>query len=417
VPKIPRFRTLLSRLLPVTLLFAALGSAGQKGGLTRLWLRAPITVNSSFITPLVELYGDVSIGHGSFVAGNTVLRADPGTRVRIGSDTNLQDNVTVLALRRLPFPVPAAPGQPRTTSIADRVSLAHQAVIKNSRIGRFTFIGFRARVTRSVIEEGAFILHGATVTGVRVPCDRLVPAGAVITRQAQANALPRKSPADAEFQRDVLEVNEEFGRGYARLYQQRGFGAVTGVSIAPATSWNSHPLTPTLGPGVRIEEFARVVGDVRLGARSVVGRRTAVRADEGAPIVIGENARIGDHVTFHALKGTAIRIGNTLHTGDNIVFHGPLTVGDALTIGDDAVLFRSKVGRGVTIGRGAIVVGVTLPDSAQVPENAVVTAPVKSTQRPGPDLLRRGVARGITRSTAGASERQSVRSERASLRR
>ncbi len=57
----------------------------------------------------------------------------------------------------------------------------------------------------------------------------------------------------------------------------------------------------------------------------------------------------------------------------SIVFHGPLEVGDNLTIGDDAVLFRSKVGNNVTIGTGALVVDVTLRDGVQVPEGAVIT--------------------------------------------
>lgn len=148
---------------------------------------------------------------------------------------------------------------------------------------------------------------------------------------------------------------------------------MTGVSPAPKTSWNPNPVKPTLGENVQLEEFARIVGDVRLGSNSVVGRRTSIRADEGAPIIIGENAEIEDRVTFHALKGTSIRIGRNLDTDDNIVFHGPLEVGDNLTIGDDAVLFRSTVGNNVTIGTGALVVDVTLRDGVQVPDGLVIT--------------------------------------------
>jgi carbonic anhydrase/acetyltransferase-like protein (isoleucine patch superfamily) len=55
------------------------------------------------------------------------------------------------------------------------------------------------------------------------------------------------------------------------------------------------------------------------------------------------------------------------------VFHGPLTVGNGLTIADDAILFRSTVGNNVTIGTAAIVVGVTLRDGVTVPEEAVIT--------------------------------------------
>ena len=214
-------------------------------------------------------------------------------------------------------------------------------------------------------------MHWATARNATIRRARLVPSGAVITTQAQADALPLKSHAQAEFQREVLEVNAEFAEHYAELYERGGFDAVTGVSPAPKTSFN-RGASPTIGDNVQLEEFARIVGDVRLGRNSVVGRRTSIRADEGAPIIIGENAEIEDRVTFHALKGTSLVIGRHLDTDDNVVFHGPLEVGDHLTIGDDAILFRSKVGNHVTIGAGAIVIGVTLRDGLRVPDDAVI---------------------------------------------
>jgi len=183
----------------------------------------------------------------------------------------------------------------------------------------------------------------------------------------------KKTDANSEFQEEVLEVNEEFAEHYPDLYQENGYDAVTGVSSAPKTSWNPNPVAPKLGKNVQLDDFVRIVGDVRLGNNSVVGERTSIRADEGSPIIIGNNAEIEDRVTFHALKGTNIKIGNNLDTDDNIVFHGPLEVGNNLTIEDDAVLFRSQVGTSVSIGTGAVVVGVTLHDGAQVPDKAVIT--------------------------------------------
>lgn len=345
--------------------------AAEKSSLVRIQNLQKIVVNSSFISPLVELFGNVSIGKKVFVASNTVLRADPNTQICLGNETNLQDNILLLALRNTP--APSSNCGKRSSSTGEGVSIAHQAKIKNSKIGNFTFIGFLADLNNVVLEDGAFVLHGAKISNVHIGKDRLVPIGAVITTQAQANALPLKTKANAEFQQEVLEVNEEFAEHYGELYKKSGFDAVTGVGIAPKTSWNSKPVKPTIGQNVQLEEFARIVGDVQLGSNSVVGRRTSIRADEGSPIVIGDNAKIEDRVTFHALKGTNIRIGKNLNTDDNIIFHGPLEVGDNLTIEDDAILFRSKVGNNVTIATGAIVVGVTLQDGVKVPEAAVIT--------------------------------------------
>ncbi|MBE9181434.1 carbonate dehydratase [Oculatella sp. LEGE 06141] len=345
--------------------------ANEPGQFISRYDPAQTTTNSSFISPLVELFGDVTVGENVFVSGNTIVRAEPETRICIGDETNLQDNIIFAVARDQP--APEAPCAEISSSAGERVSIAHQAVVRNSRIGDFTFIGFHAKLNNVVLEDGAFVLHGANVANVTIGENRLVPIGAVITSQAEADALPLKTEDNAEFQNDVLEVNEEFAEHYGELFEADGFASVTGVSPAPTTSWNTDPVAPALGDAVQLDEFVRIVGDVRLGANSIVGQRTSIRADEGAPIIIGDNAEIEDRVTFHALKGTNIRIGNNLNTDDNVVFHGPLEVGDGLTIADDAILFRSTVGNHVTIGAEAIVVGVTLPDGAQVPERAVIT--------------------------------------------
>ena len=351
--------------------FSVVTAATSQNKLVSLLNPPKVVVNSSFISPLVELFGDVSVGQKVFVASNTILRAEPDSRICIGSDTNLQDNILFVASQNSPAPQTDCGAS--SSSTGERVSIAHQASIKNSKIGNFTFIGFHARLNNVVLEDGAFVLHGATVSNVTIGKDRIVPVGAVITTQQQADALALKTEENSQFQNDVLEVNEEFAEHYSELYNEQGFRAVTGASAAPKTSWNPNPVSPTLGDNVQLDEFARLVGDVRLGSNSIVGQRTSIRADEGSPIIIGNNAEIEDRVTFHALKGTSIRIGNNLDTDDNIVFHGPLEVGDNLTIGDDAVLFKSKVGNRVTIGTGALVVGVTLRDGAQVPEKAIIT--------------------------------------------
>lgn len=87
-------------------------------------------------------------------------------------------------------------------------------------------------------------MHGATVNGVQIPRDRIVPIVATITTQAQADALEKKTEANSEFQEEVLEVNEEFAEHYPEQYKEGGYDAVTGVSAAPKTSWNPNPVSP-----------------------------------------------------------------------------------------------------------------------------------------------------------------------------
>jgi len=104
-----------------------------------------------------------------------------------------------------------------------------------------------------------------------------------------------KTEENSKFQHEVLEVNKEFAEHYSESYQQGGFEAVSGVSPAPKTSWNPNPVKPTIGKNVLVEEFARIVGDVRLAATATWRRRSSIRADEGSPIIVGEKliSRVG----------------------------------------------------------------------------------------------------------------------------
>ena len=332
--------------------------------------RDPVA-GTSFVSPLVEIYGDVYIGERSFVAGNTMLRASPGLALRIGNETNYQDNVLARALSE-------------DSTIGDETSIAHHALIRDSVIGDFAFVGFHAQIINAVVSDGALVSAGAVVRDVELPEDALVMPGQVITKQRQADALPRVGEGEEEFKHEVLDVNAEFAESYIELYESGGHQSVIGVGPNPLTSFNPEAVQPQIGAGTEIGELARVVGDVRIGPGSEVSDRASIRADEGAPITIGSHANIEERVTFHALKGTEITVGDDLHAGDDVVIHGPLRVGDGLTVGDDSVVFRVLVGDDVTIGEDVIVQGpaneedaseptLEIPDGAVIEDGAVIT--------------------------------------------
>ncbi len=317
-------------------------------------------VNGSYVSPLVELFGEIEIGQRSFVASNTILYAGEGLRVSLGDENNCQDNAYLLA-------------RERNLAFGNMVSIAHQAVIENSTVGDFTFFGFRSRTRDCEVGEGAMIMHNTTVEGVAIPPNRITPLGARITTQDEANALPEVTEANEEFKREVQEVNIAFAEGYITLFEQLGRAGMEGVGRNPATEFNPASVEPQIGAGTVLAELVRIVGDVRLGEGSTVGQRSALRADEGTPIVIGRRARIQSRVTFHALKGTNISVGNNARIGDGNVIHGPLTIGDNFASEDDCVVFQATVEDNVTVRAGATVAGdFILREGTIVPEGAVI---------------------------------------------
>lgn len=166
---------------------------------------------------------------------------------------------------------------------------------------------------------------------------------------------------------------------------QFAYEAVVGVGPNPVTEFNPESVEPQIGEGSDVGEFARVVGDVQLGPDSEVNDRAAIRADEGSPIIIGAGANIEERVTFHALEETSITVGDALDVGDDAVLHGPLEVDDTLTVGDNSVVFRVSVGNDVTVGEDVVIQGpasesgepneltLVIPDGTVIPDGSVVT--------------------------------------------
>ena len=344
-------------------------TGGESGQLTPVQPGNPV-VGTSYVAPLTEIFGEVLIGERSFVASNTILRASPEQQVAIGNETNAQDNIIVRALES-------------SSTIGDRTSLAHHAIIRDSEVGDFAFVGFNAEIINSTLENGAFVLHGASVENVTIPENRLVGPGEEITTQEQADALPEADTSTEEFREGVLDVNAEFAEGYIELYETEGYESVVGVTGPnPATSFNEQA-EPQVAEPFEIQEFVRIVGDVQIGPNAQIGQRTAIRADEGSPIVIGANADLDDRVTFHALEETDIRIGDDLTSADDVVFHGPLEMGNGISAEDRSVVFRTIVEDNVQIGEDVVIAGpaveegeelsFTIPAGSVIPDGAIIT--------------------------------------------
>ena len=350
------------------------GSAEGGGGqATNVGRHADVVFDgSSYVSPLTEVFGDVYVGRGNFIGPSSVLRAAPDRRIELGDEATIQDNAIVRAMDE---PV----------VIGDESNLGHHAIVRNSKIGNSAYVGYNAEVADSRVGNGALVYHGARVEGVEIPENSYVGAGEVVTDQAAADDLPtvEEEGVDEYYQEGLLDIHRELTEGYIELYEDRGYDAVVDVGPNPETSFNPEQVEPRIGENVELDEFTRVVGDVRVGEGSSVGRRTAIRADEGTPIIMGPGASVDDRVTFHAVEGTDIRIGEFFVADDDAVLHGPLEAGDGVFVGENAVVFRTRLGDDVRIGEGATIVGpegrdgeitLEIPDDTLVPAGAVVTS-------------------------------------------
>jgi carbonic anhydrase/acetyltransferase-like protein (isoleucine patch superfamily) len=131
---------------------------------------------SVWIAPSAELYGRISIGEGSSVWPQAVIRAEC-QEVRIGRHTNLQDFVMIHV------------GYDDPSVIGDFCSITHRATIHGATVEDDCLIGIGAVVMdRAVIGRGSIVAPGAVVReGSVIPPGSIVagvPARVIKTRDS-----------------------------------------------------------------------------------------------------------------------------------------------------------------------------------------------------------------------------------------
>lgn len=200
--------------------------------------------------------------------------------------------------------------------------------------------------------------------------------GKFVRTQAEADSaalgkVAAVTEADRKFMAGVLHVNVAFAKGYTRLYQSAP-GQTRGVARDPGESaFNVDADLPSLGgqTTARPEFNARIIGKVAMANTAdelgrLLGANVAIRADEGDGFTFGILTSVQDRVTFHALEHTTMQVGDRMRVG----FHAE----DEVSIADWAVVFRSTIGKGSSIGVRVLVDGSQLAPGTVVPDRAII---------------------------------------------
>jgi carbonic anhydrase/acetyltransferase-like protein (isoleucine patch superfamily) len=158
--------------------------------------RAPSIDVDAFVADGARIVGDVTLGAGSSVWYNAVLRGD-SAGIRIGADSNVQDNVSVHV----------DAGHP--VLVGDKVSIGHNAVVHGCTIGDGSLVGMGAVVlSGAVIGEGCLIAGGAVVLG-----GTEIPAGSLV-----AGVPAKVRRALTEDERAGLIANADIYLGHIRTH-------------------------------------------------------------------------------------------------------------------------------------------------------------------------------------------------------
>ncbi|GAC1466204.1 MAG: hypothetical protein NVSMB9_06520 [Isosphaeraceae bacterium] len=396
---------------------------------------APLAT-ATFIDPSVHLLhgAHTTIGQRSYVGPYATLDATTGF-LTIGSGSDVLDNARIVTNPRNLRTAPSSVWIGDSVSIGYGATVLGPSTIGAFGPGALpTSIGPNALIDGATIAPGASVGPLARVgPGVTVPSSFYVLPGASVDSDAEASnpALGKVVKVPDTVAADVLTTlarSSALAAGYTNLYQGNpatganpgvqssvagvfngNLAAVSGASREPGPTSATAPTGITFEPGRAAPRFpgphlpqveseipsfrARVTGDVRFGSRAHTvnrhfGRGNSVRGDQGQPITFATNPSTGTGVTIQSPLGGTVTTGGTSRTvggiqiGRNfraengaVLLGGPdaaYTIGDDVSLGSEAVVDRSSLGQGSTIGARSYISRSIVPPNTDLPPGTIL---------------------------------------------
>jgi carbon dioxide concentrating mechanism protein CcmM len=176
---------------------------------------------TAYVHSFSNIIGDVYIGKDVLIAPGTSIRADEGTPFRVSAGASIQDGVLIHGLEK--GRVVGDDGHDYSVWIGKNSSITHMALIHGpAYVGDDCFIGFRSTIFNARVGNGCIVMMHALVQDVEIPPGKLVPSGAIITSQQQADRLPDVQESDRAFAYHVVGINDALRMGYRRVEDDAG---------------------------------------------------------------------------------------------------------------------------------------------------------------------------------------------------
>lgn len=162
-------------------------------------LAEPTIDPTAFVAPGVRIFGDVHVGRRAALMFGVVARAEMD-RIRIGAETNIQDNCVLHCDEGIPC------------VIGRRVTVGHAAVVHGATVEDHCLIGIGARALNgSHMGEGAWLAAGAVLAE-----GRSIPPWTIAVG---VPAKPIRELTDEERARQDAGIDDYVGFG--RIYKAR----------------------------------------------------------------------------------------------------------------------------------------------------------------------------------------------------
>jgi carbonic anhydrase/acetyltransferase-like protein (isoleucine patch superfamily) len=155
---------------------------------------------------------------------------------------------------------------------------------------------------------------------------------------------------------------------------------------------------PSVDASAFVAPDATLVGDVRMGPQASIWFQAVARGDN-EPITIGAQSNVQEGAVLHADPGYPLTIGERVTIGHQAMVHG-CTIGEGSLIGIQAVVLNgAKIGKHCLVGAGAVIT-----ERKEFPDRSLILgAPARVARQLTDEDVQR-----LERTAAGYAERSAV---------
>jgi carbonic anhydrase/acetyltransferase-like protein (isoleucine patch superfamily) len=167
--------------------------------MSTLEIPSPRIDPTAFVAPSAVLHGDISVAGYAVIMFGTVIRAELDI-VRIGSETNIQDNCVLHVDEGFP------------ALLGRRVTVGHAAVVHGATIGDHCLVGIGSlALNGSTMGEGSWLAAGSVLTE-----GRSIPPW-TLAMGTPAKPVRELTEGEIQSQSDGVDHYLRFGASYARM--------------------------------------------------------------------------------------------------------------------------------------------------------------------------------------------------------
>ena len=172
----------------------------------------PVVDPKSFVDPSAQIMGNVRIGPGVYVGPQTVIRADEVGEdgkvqpVIVEPDAFIQDGVIIHA---------RAGSRVR---IGTRSNIAHGVIIHGPcEIGEECFIALRSAMYNTNLDDHVWVGIGAIIMRATIPSHTMIPAGAMVRSGSDIHQFRMISHTELDYKSSVVAASAELRDGYLKM--------------------------------------------------------------------------------------------------------------------------------------------------------------------------------------------------------